>query len=400
MLGFAECREAPPLRVMRKSISPEALSDLIGAIYDCIFAPERWEGVMEAIRAEFGFVTAALGVTPLLSGSPAVHASAIYASAGMDADALMQAMQLGPSLIELWGGLERIQTFPLDEPIICSQVTDPATWPDNAYYRTVGAPRDIFDGVGMYVARDAALVGHLGFGVHRALGAIDEGDVADLRLIAPHIRRAVTISGLFDLKTVHAAAFAATIDVLSVGVVLVDETGGIVHANAAATALLAQDGPIRAQRGRLGLAQPAAQAAIETAIRQAAQDEMKLGQRGIAVPARRENGDPLVIHVLPLKRSPLRDGLAQKVTAALFIAPAVTPSRLPIDALALAYDLTPAEARVFELVCEGRTQAEIGPLLGIAASTAKTHLLHIFEKTGCHRQLDLVKLAATLALPV
>jgi DNA-binding CsgD family transcriptional regulator len=30
----------------------------------------------------------------------------------------------------------------------------------------------------------------------------------------------------------------------------------------------------------------------------------------------------------------------------------------------------------------------------------KTHLLRLFEKTGCKRQVDLVRLTASLALPV
>jgi DNA-binding CsgD family transcriptional regulator len=29
----------------------------------------------------------------------------------------------------------------------------------------------------------------------------------------------------------------------------------------------------------------------------------------------------------------------------------------------------------------------------------KTHLLRVFQKTGCNRQADLVKLAGTLAMP-
>lgn len=379
---------------MRKSISAKALSDLIGAIYDCVFAPQDWEEVLASIRSEFGFATAALGLT-LLRGGP----QSVYASVGMDPQMLVVAAQLGPQMIELWGGLERIQAYPLDEPIICSQVSDPAGWPDNAYFQAVGMPLEVYDGVAIGVARDPDLVGHLGFGVPRAVGLIDDGYVAGLRLISPHIRRAATISGLFDLKAVEASAFAAAIDALATGVVLVDRDATIIHANTAAAAMLAAGEPIRSQRGRIGLAAPAAQSALDAAIQQAALDEIKLGQRGIAVPMRGGDGAPRVIHVLPLRRGDIRRAVMQRAVAALFVAPAAAP-RLPSDALTLIYDLTPAEVRVFELICEGRTQAQIGPILGIAASTVKTHLLHIFEKTGCRRQAELVKLAAGLALPL
>jgi len=90
----------------------------------------------------------------------------------------------------------------------------------------------------------------------------------------------------------------------------------------------------------------------------------------------------------------------QSAAAAIFIAPANSPPRLPTDALVLLYNLTPAETRVFELICEGRTQAEIATFLGVAPSTVKTHLLRVFDKTGCRRQTELVKLAASFTVPL
>ena len=72
---------------------------------------------------------------------------------------------------------------------------------------------------------------------------------------------------------------------------------------------------------------------------------------------------------------------------------------MPMDALALLYNLTPAEVRVFEMVCAGRTQANIAAESELARSTVKSHLQHVFEKTGCRRQVDLVKLAASLSRP-
>jgi DNA-binding CsgD family transcriptional regulator len=55
---------------------------------------------------------------------------------------------------------------------------------------------------------------------------------------------------------------------------------------------------------------------------------------------------------------------------------------------------------VFAQIAEGKTQAEIARALGIEIGTVKTHLLHIFAKTGTHRQADLVRLAASMALPL
>jgi DNA-binding CsgD family transcriptional regulator len=51
------------------------------------------------------------------------------------------------------------------------------------------------------------------------------------------------------------------------------------------------------------------------------------------------------------------------------------------------------------MISAGSTQAEIAKMLGIAASTVKTHVLQLFEKTGCKHQADLLKLATSVAGP-
>jgi DNA-binding CsgD family transcriptional regulator len=45
-------------------------------------------------------------------------------------------------------------------------------------------------------------------------------------------------------------------------------------------------------------------------------------------------------------------------------------------------------------------QPEIAAFLGVAPSTMKAHLLRVFDKTGCGRQADLARLAASFALPL
>jgi len=69
------------------------------------------------------------------------------------------------------------------------------------------------------------------------------------------------------------------------------------------------------------------------------------------------------------------------------------------DAMAAAYDLTPAETRVLATLLAGRTLAETAGTLGIAPTTAKTHLDRIFGKTGVSRQSELLLLATRIASP-
>jgi DNA-binding CsgD family transcriptional regulator len=48
----------------------------------------------------------------------------------------------------------------------------------------------------------------------------------------------------------------------------------------------------------------------------------------------------------------------------------------------------------------GRTLTDAAAALGVARSTAKTHLDNIFSKTGVARQADLIRLGSHLSSPV
>jgi hypothetical protein len=64
------------------------------------------------------------------------------------------------------------------------------------------------------------------------------------------------------------------------------------------------------------------------------------------------------------------------------------PDRWPvtIDAIAQCFAFASAALGVIQATLGARTAAD----LGIAKSTARKHLLHVFEKTGCERQAELV----------
>ena len=97
--------------------SVEKFSDLIGGIYDCVIAPERWAGILDEICTEFGFATGALSVASLTNMKAVVNAVS-----GSDLSQMSRnAIGYGPDIIELWGGAERIQQYPLGEPIVQSQ---------------------------------------------------------------------------------------------------------------------------------------------------------------------------------------------------------------------------------------------------------------------------------------
>lgn len=376
-------------------VDPEWLSAIIGDIYDCVLDPGRWRAVIETIAEHYSFNSAVLALLQMREGGS--HET--LTQFGFDAEWLACMGEYQDDIAALWGGMERFGTFPLDEPILASEVTPRSLLGENRYYRDVLEPRDLYEGVLITLVRSRESYGYLGLNRPTSAGPLSREDRQGLRLLAPHLRRAVTISDLFDLKVVERLTFHSVLETMRHAVILVDELSGVIHVNEAANSLLADNALVDVQGGKVRLSSQAAQNALELALKLAADDEAQLAQRGISVPLG-GTGNPFVLHVMPLRRTELRRGLGQRAVAAVFIVPATRRAEPPLDAVSLLYDLTPAETHIFAQISEGKTLAEISHALGIGRGTAKTHLLHVFSKTGCRRQAELVALANSLSLPM
>src|SRR5882762_3065929 len=64
----------------------------------------------------------------------------------------------------------------------------------------------------------------------------------------------------------------------------------------------------------------------------------------------------------------------------------------PMEAFSRKFNITAAELRVLLAIVNVGGVAEVAEILGIGEGTVRTHLHHLFEKTGARRQVDLVKL--------
>ena len=96
------------------------------------------------------------------------------------------------------------------------------------------------------------------FGVfrHERHGLVDDEMRRRLRLVVPHLRRAILVGRVIDLSTATAARFADCLDSLAAGMFLVAATGTIVHANTSGRVMLDSGDVLRAVVGRLVASDP------------------------------------------------------------------------------------------------------------------------------------------------
>jgi DNA-binding CsgD family transcriptional regulator len=200
---------------------------------------------------------------------------------------------------------------------------------------------------------------------------------------------------MMDRKEIEPAALADSLDMLSSGIFLVDATGRIIHANLSGHIMLSEANVVGGLGGNLGAIDPQANQALLDAFTAAGGGDPALGRKGIAVPLKARDGRRYVANVLPLTLGARRKaGVSNAAVAAVFVQKAALDLTSLPDVIAKEYDLTPAELHVLFAIIEVGGVRKVAKVLGSSEANVKTHLQHLFKKTGTTRQAELVKLAA------
>ncbi|MDF0490313.1 LuxR C-terminal-related transcriptional regulator [Sphingomonas sp. H39-1-10] len=376
-------------------IDPTRLSELIGLIYDAAIDTTRWPIAMEAIRAELNCANSALTLQKMPKGEFLVNVAT-----NIPQHYIERMTDYPADVLELWGGADVLIVQPISEPLILSRINPIATNYErstNRYSLEWAKPQGLSDVIAISLARDVEALGAIAFARHVDAGPIGEREEQIVRLLIPHLQRAATINRMLDLSAIAKATFEAAIDTLTIPVLLADDLMQIVYANPAARRMLERGDLIREQDGRLSAATKPVTRALEVAVERAAADVGTLGRSGLGIPVRREGGAIGAVHVLPLRQGA---ALAPRAVVAIFVAHTGTAFVAPTEIVAALFALTPAESRVFDHIVAGQTVSETAAALGVEASTVKTHLLRVYEKTGVRRRSELQQMASALSLPI
>jgi DNA-binding CsgD family transcriptional regulator len=105
---------------------------------------------------------------------------------------------------------------------------------------------------------------------------------------------------------------------------------------------------------------------------------------------------PLSVTVAPMRRETAWS-LAAPPLAIVFVVDPEREAEMSDVRLRAFYGVTPTEATIARLISRGTGVKAAARVLGIAPSTARTHLHRVFEKTGTSRQAELTNLVNSLA---
>ncbi|MEO7027270.1 MAG: helix-turn-helix transcriptional regulator [Caulobacteraceae bacterium] len=355
----------------------EALSELIGRIYDCILDPGRWDDTLERLAA--AFAPASWDVAGLIWERFSPPTARWVGQAHVDpmVRRIYAATFSARNPLSLAARHYALGTVvDTEESALRSEFLRSPLYTD--FLRAFGYKRAILV---TFDRRPGETLGLMMVGPPEPdLAGLKRG----LRLLAPHFQRAARISEALGRARRRADTAEAALDRAPGAVVTLSETIEVVHANIQAREL-ADAGVIDLAEGRLRLKQAAARAAL-AAVAKAEGTRSAV----FTIPGR----EGAVIPVLAARMTGGKTAtLTGDLEGAAIIVSFETSRAAPLIAggrLAAWFGLTPAETRLAEALAQGEDLAAYAARRNVTAGAIRFHLKAIYRKIGATTRAQLV----------
>ncbi len=352
-----------------------AVSRVIGKLYEAASTPESWSSSMnavaDALEAQSAYVLvlqrermqadllASAGIDPHYMGAFNQHF--VQFSPCMQAAARTEVSAMGMR------GAERTEFF-------------------NEFLR----PQGIYWGLLGRVSVDERKVYCFGASRDRARDPFAPHELELLGILLPHLRSAFFLQQQLAAAREQRRASEAALELLGHGVLLLDQSGSLFHANRGASELLRKgDGLAVSREGKLIGNTPRDTARLQRLVRGAA-SEAGAPRRGGALSLPRRCASDLNLVVAPLEENAASENFASASVAVFVSDPEAPTPHLGAQARDL-YGLTLAESRVVEALVQGLSPAEIAESLSVSVTTIRSQLQSIFQRTGTRGQSDLLR---------
>lgn len=282
-------------------------------------------------------------------------------------------------------------------PLLGQQLASLDEWKGNPNLYEVMLPARTLHLLALPFCRNPDLAGSLTLWRDPSLEAHGKAEQRIGGVIAEHLRRAFRFGQRFRQAADLTLGLQAALDCLAIACLLVEAGGRLVQANAAAVALLDRREALRLARGH-----------VEADRANAARWRGLLS--GLAPPQGPPVGamvaldgedGPLLLNAIPLRPPRAEQWGVPLPAPALGLVLIIEPCRAaapPHRLLAQAFGLTRAEAELAAALLLDESLADYAERRGRSLATVRVQLRSIFAKTGTHRQSELLRRLAGIAL--
>ncbi len=210
----------------------EKFSALIGDIYDAVFDPDHRTDVLDRIAGFAGGHSGGLLSKHALSkpsDKSFGKAEHLYCYIGNDSESLQAYSESYPKLDSTADPL----SIGVEQIVSTGDLVPYEEFRRGRFYQEWARPHGWIDIASAVIEKSATSCTFLSVARREASGLVDADMRRRMALVIPHVRRALLIGKTIHHKEAEATCLTDILDGLSAGMILVDATGRIVHANAA-----------------------------------------------------------------------------------------------------------------------------------------------------------------------
>lgn len=225
----------------------------------------------------------------------------------------------------------------------------------------------------------------------------DQESIDTYQLLLEHVGQALALQRSVGRLRELSKGLATALEHVSQSMLLLGRDARVVHANSAAVNTLYCSDGLSVRQGRLEAMMPEAADALEALLKEAFDDlaqRVVLRKRIVLIP-RPSGRRPYLVRVFPIDQALEFVGLSDVSRDPCLVMTITDPEASTLtlypEDLQTAYGLTPAEAALAAALARGDSLSEIAARKNIAVDSARKQLQSVFEKTGTHRQADLVQ---------
>ena len=362
-------------------------NELVESLYDAALGHRSWDEVTHNLMNHMSGMTFMLSV--LNSRNQVVD---VVATQGMSPQHLQDYAHFAPH--DLWvSGFVEQRLF--GRALAGWQFLDERVLTDSYIYNEYLRPKvNVHYIAGSILQMDGGYIGVVG--THRPHDAKDfqPSEARRLERLLPHLQRALEVRRRLQHAEQASRSAYSVLDRLSLGVIMLGATGGLLHVNAAADAILRTgDGLVRTPDGlRAGRKNDDRRLQeLISALRQSSGDIRSAGGH---LRVQRPSGRQAYAVML----TPIGPGFVgrDKHAPAMLVFVSDPGEKIASDLAVLTelFGFPPAEGRLVLALLSGTTAPEFARSVGITPNTLRTLLSRAMARTDTRSQVELVLLVA------
>jgi DNA-binding CsgD family transcriptional regulator len=374
----------------RRAPSTESILDAVGTIYDAVLDESAWSVALRRVLSLVDGRSGSVSVINFAQGQVEFFQSFEEDPAWL-APYQEHYLAVNPYRVAMMQRLEGSylahEIVPVEEAV------------KTEFYNDWQKPQGMYWACGLAARSPDGRLALLNLNRPEPWGTYGEDERRLLELLRPHFRRAALLGRhLWSAQGQHLAA-QDVLAKLNLGVVLIGEDERVHMINPPAEELIASCRALRLAQGVLRATSAEEAGPLEDLVRRAVRTGKGQGldPGGVILLHDPSAGEPLPVLVMPLRGAPRGFGVSgHYACAAVFLS---LPGQAPPtthEVLRALYGLTPAESALTLQLVSGQSVQEAAQFLRIRRATARNQLKAVFQKTGTHRQGELIRLVMSL----